>query len=167
MLVDHHNQQIVRRKTRNLDLCFRTIGPPDQRWDQPSKNWETLDFSSDLAWIIAFSSQHHYYRRHTMWSAKRDPLACTRRAVKMLAITNLSQVSDRLSSTGKFMIAASHRSRVFGTSISSSFSPLVSSCFILAPSDRWRSVESARDGAVCRRDVVQLHFSHPFSWLQH
>ena len=72
-----------------------------------------------------------------------------------VAITNLSQVSDRLSSTGKFVIAASHRSRVFGTSVSSSFSPLVSSCFILAPSARWRSVESARDGAVCRRNMVK------------
>ena len=24
MLIDHHDQQIVLRKTRNLDLCFRT-----------------------------------------------------------------------------------------------------------------------------------------------
>ena len=52
------------------------------------------------------------------------------------------------------MIAAfrpeSLRSRVFGTTVSSSISPLVPSCFVLASSACWRSVESASDGAVCR-----------------
>ena len=81
------------------------------------------------------------------------------------------QVCDRLSSkfTGKFkfVIAASRsesrslRSRIFGTSVSSSLSPLVPSPFVLASSAHWPSVESARDGAgrgdaagVCRAAPV-------------
>ena len=35
----------------------------DQRGDQPIKNWENIDFSKDLARVLALSSQ-----RHTMWS---------------------------------------------------------------------------------------------------
>ena len=35
----------------------------DQRGDQPSKNWENLDFSSDSDLVLVFSSQCH-----TMWS---------------------------------------------------------------------------------------------------
>ena len=35
----------------------------DQRGDQPSKKCENLDFSSDSAQVLVFSSQ-----RHTMWS---------------------------------------------------------------------------------------------------
>ena len=31
----------------------------DQRGDQPSENWENLDFSSDSVRILAFSSQSH------------------------------------------------------------------------------------------------------------
>ena len=35
----------------------------DQCGDQPSKTWENLDFSSDSARVLAFSSE-----RHTIWS---------------------------------------------------------------------------------------------------
>ena len=38
----------------------------DQRGDQPSTNWENLDFSSDSARVLAFSSQRHT-QRHSMF----------------------------------------------------------------------------------------------------
>ena len=78
-----------------------------------------------------------------------EPERSTNLATSQLASSIQFQVCDRLSFTGKFkfVIAASHleslRSHVFGTSVSSSLSPLVPSRFILASSARWASVESA------------------------
>ena len=46
MLIDNHVQQIVLWKTQNLK---------DQRGDQPSKNRENLDLSSDSAQVLKFS----------------------------------------------------------------------------------------------------------------
>ena len=57
----------VNRSSWSTDCAAENSKPRvmlrDQRGDQPSKNWENLDFSSDLVRILAFTSQ-----RHTMWS---------------------------------------------------------------------------------------------------
>ena len=67
MFINHCEQQIVGRKTWNLEFFFGTT------WGQLGKIWEKPDFSSDLARILAFSSQ-----RHTMWSKIRAT-CCTKR----------------------------------------------------------------------------------------
>ena len=80
-----------------------------------------------------------------------EPERSTNLATLQLASSIQFQVCDSLRFTGKkkfkFVIAASRpeslRSHVFGTSVSSSLSPLVPSRFILASSARWASVESA------------------------
>ena len=96
-----------------------------------------------------------------------ESLRSTNLATSQLASSIQFQVCDRLSFTGKFkfVIAASRpeslRSCTFGTSVSSSLSPLVQGLFIIASSARSPSVESARDDArrgdatrVCRAAPV-------------
>ena len=57
----------VNRSSRSTDCAAENSKPRimlrDQRGDQPSKNWENLDFSNDLARVLAFSSDFH-----TIWS---------------------------------------------------------------------------------------------------
>ena len=53
----------VNRSSWSTDCAAENSKPRvmlrDQRGDQPSKNWENLDLSSDSARILAFSSQYH------------------------------------------------------------------------------------------------------------
>ena len=60
MLIDHHDQQIVRRRTQNLELCLGpTWGPTKQKLRKPRL-------------LEQFCSDQPTARRETHWLARRQ-----------------------------------------------------------------------------------------------
>ena len=76
----------------------------DQGRDLPSKTWVNLDFTSDSARILAFSSQ-----RHTVWSQKGQ--------LRLLARRETHWLSCRQNAEGPAAARAGSRAALRGTSL--------------------------------------------------
>ena len=78
MLIDHHDQQIVRRKSRNLELCFRTnVGTNQTKIEKIS-----ISQAIWLEFLRSLVSAIRYEANKINWRREERPIGS--RAVKML-----------------------------------------------------------------------------------